>query len=217
MTYNNHFNSASPGYLEELIETFRKKNIAAHVAGDRSSALELVRCIVKPGATVAFAGSKTVTEIGARDFFLQGQNLYKIIDPYEVGITSAEAYERRRQALLADVLLTGSNAITLEGHIVNMDNQGNRVAGICFGPQKVIIVVGINKIVTNDHEARKRISDIAAPLNSKRLNKGNPCEKTGKCEKCRLNTRICRSYSIIDGQTKKDRINIIIVKENLGF
>ena len=91
------------------------------------------------------------------------------------------------------------------------------MAGISFGPKKVIIVIGINKIVKNLAEARKRIAFVAAPLNNKRLKKENPCTISGKCETCNLPTRICRIYSVINGQTIKDRLHIIIINEQLGF
>jgi transposase len=203
--------------IEKLLSTFFQNNITAVFVKDKPAVLEKVLELVKLGDSVAFAGSETVKETDVRNYFLQRIDKFKIIDPYEEGISSEIAYERRREALLADVLLTGSNAVTLDGQIVNMDNQGNRVAGISFGPRKVIIIVGVNKIVKNLAEARKRISQIAAPLNNKRLKKGNPCESSGKCESCGLPTRICRIYNVIDSQTVKCRMHVIIVNEKLGF
>lgn len=200
-----------------LTQAFTQQNISVQLVANKEQALEAVRLLVKQWETVAFAGSQTIVEIGAREFFLNHGKEFKIIDPYEGGISSLEATERRRQALLADVLLTSSNAITLDGHLVNMDNQGNRVAGLSFGPKKVVVVVGKNKIVKNDAEARRRIATIAAPLNSKRLKKGNPCEESGKCESCGLDSRICRIYSVINGQAFKDRMYLIVVDEDLGF
>ena len=203
--------------MHGLISIFKQNNIHAVLVDGKEGALKQVLEIVTLHSSIAFAGSQTIKDIGARDYFLENKDKYVIIDPYEKGISREEAYERRRQALLADVLLTGSNAITEDGKIVNLDNQGNRVAGISFGPWRVIIVVGINKIVKNLSEARRRIAQVAAPLNSRRLKKGNPCEVSGSCENCGLSTRICRKYSVIDGETEKGRIHIIIVDEELGF
>lgn len=201
----------------DLIATFERNNIAAEIAEDGAAALAQIVALVPPGSSVAFAGSQTIREIGARDYFLERRNAFTLIDPYEPGIPPAEALERRRRALLADVLLTGSNAITLAGQIVNMDNQGNRVAGISFGPRRVIIAVGINKIVRTLAEARRRIALIAAPKNSARLKRGNPCETSGRCEHCELPSRICRMYSVIDGMPEPGRLTVVLIRQELGF
>ncbi len=203
--------------MQKLLSIFKQNNIQTIFVEHKNSALKRILELVSLGNIIGFSGSETIKEIGARDYFLVNKDKYRIIDPYENGIAPEESYERRRQTLLADVLLTGSNAITKNGEIVNMDNQGNRVAGISFGPKKVIIVVGVNKIVKNLAEARKRIAQVAAPLNNKRLKKENPCAITGKCETCKLPTRICRIYTVINGQTIKNRLHIIIVNEKLGF
>lgn len=203
--------------LSDLIQRFLDNNVAVERAADAAAALGHIIRIVPRGASVAFAGSQTIREIGARDYFLERRGAFTIIDPYEAGIDPAEALDRRRRALLADVLLTGSNAITLKGQIVNRDNQGNRVAGISFGPKKVIIAVGVNKIVRTLAEARKRIDTIAAPMNSRRLKRGNPCEADGVCHRCGLATRICRMESVIDGMPEPGRLTVIIVDQGLGF
>lgn len=203
--------------MDQMVGALHRSNIDASVVEDRRAAVEEVLRLLPPEGVVAFAGSQTVRDIGLREGLLKKGDVYTIIDPYEAGISAGEAHERRRRSLLADALLTGSNAVTRDGHLINMDNQGNRVAGIAFGPRKVIIVVGINKIVKNDVEARKRIATMAAPLNSRRLGRGNPCEVTGRCEGCASETRICRIFSIVSGQTIPGRIHVVIVKENLGY
>lgn len=203
--------------MQQLIEKFKENNINAFFVGDAKAALEKIMEIANGAETIAFAGSKTVEEIGARDPFLKNWPMEKIIDPYETGILPGEAFERRRTALLADLLLTGSNAITKGGEIVNVDAQGNRVAGISFGPKKVIIVVGVNKLVETLADAHKRIKTIAAPMNSKRLKRGNPCEVSGVCENCNSPTRICRIYSVVKSQQIKDRVYVIIVDRAFGF
>lgn len=203
--------------MEKLIEKFKSGNITASFVETRDAVLSKIIELVKEGQTVAFAGSQTVVDTGVRDYFIQHRDQYKVINPYEPGILPTEALERRRRSLLADVLITGSNAVTLSGELVNMDNQGNRVAGIAFGPNKVIIVVGKNKIVKNLAEARRRIAETAAPMNNKRLKLGNPCEISGRCENCNSPKRICRIYSVISSQSKPDRIHVIIVDEDLGY
>lgn len=203
--------------LNDIKKIFERENISVEIVPDKKAALAWVLSEIAPGSSVAFAGSETIKQIGAYEYLLSHMDLYELINPYKAGISPAEALERRRLSLLADVLLTGTNAITMNGELVNLDNQGNRVAGISFGPKKVLIVVGKNKIVKNLAEAKRRISNIAAPLNSKRLARGNPCEISGKCESCGLKSRICRIYSIINGQTIEDRIKMAIVDEELGY
>lgn len=203
--------------MHKLISAFSQNNINVFFVEDKYSLLRKVRELVGLSGLIAFAGSQTVIETGVRNYYMERRDRYKIIDPYEKGLPPEEAYDRRRQTLLADILITGSNAITKNGEIVNMDNQGNRVAGICFGPRKVIIIVGVNKIVENVVEARRRISQVAAPMNNKRLRTANPCEATGKCENCRSPKRICRIYTVVNGQTIKGRLNIIVVNEKLGY
>jgi len=133
----------------------------------------------------------------------------------------------QRQAFLADIFLTGTNAITLDGKLVNVDGNGNRVAPAIFGPDKVIVVAGVNKIVRNVDEAIKRINEIAAPLNARRhfvkhqrAEFGTlPCVRTGTCVDCAHELRICRYTVIIAGTSTRDkgRINVVLVGEELGL
>jgi len=131
-----------------------------------------------------------------------------------------------RNTLLSDIFITGANAITMDGKIVSTDGTGNRVAGTIFGPKKVILVVGRNKIVVNLDEAISRNRNIAAPLNSIRhLNKHHnrfedlPCVKLGYCVDCNHPRITCNITTIIEGATEinKDRIHLIIVNEDLGL
>lgn len=203
--------------MDKLITTFTQNNINAYFVANKNAALKQILELAPTGSIVTFAGSKTIEEIGARDYFLQNSNQYTLIDPYANNLSKEQSYEKRRQGLLADILLTSSNAITEKGEIVNIDGAGNRVAGLNFGPKKVIIVAGINKIVPNLPAAWKRIATIAAPLNNKRLQTGNPCIVSGVCQNCNLPNRICRTYNIIQGQRIANRLHVIIVNENLGF
>ena len=203
--------------MDKLIAIFAQNNINAYFASDKSAALKQVLELVPTGCSITFAGSKTIEEVGVRDYFLQNSNQYTLIDPYADNLNKEQSHERRRQGLLADVLLTSSNAITEKGEIVNIDGVGNRVAGLNFGPKKAIIVVGVNKIVPNLPAAWKRIATIAAPLNNKRLQTGNPCVISGICQNCNSPNRICRIYSVIQGQRAANRLHVIIVNESLGF
>lgn len=125
--------------------------------------------------------------------------------------------ERRRQALLADLFLTGSNALTEDGKVVNLDMIGNRTSAISFGPKKVVLFVGRNKIVPNLTAAINRVRNHAAPLNAKRHNFPTPCATSGKCHDCSSPRRICNTWSILDKCFPPGRIKIILIDQDLGL
>jgi hypothetical protein len=141
----------------------------------------------------------------------------RLIDPFEPGIPPEESFERRRRGLLADVMIASSNAVTLDGKLVNLDGSSNRVAGMAFGPKKVILVVGMNKVVSDVDAAMARVKHYAAPVNAVRLGLDTPCVKTGLCADCRSPQRICNTWSIIEGQTIQGRIHVKLVGEPLGY
>lgn len=128
-----------------------------------------------------------------------------------------ESKKLKKMSLVTDWYLTGSNAISKEGQIVNIDHSGNRVAAMLYGPDNVIIVVGKNKLVGNLDEAIKRSKNVAAPLNAKRSGHKPPCVKTNKCVECISDEKVCNSIVIIQGQENKDRIRLFIVNEEVGF
>jgi hypothetical protein len=125
--------------------------------------------------------------------------------------------ELRRQGLLADVMIASSNAITLDGRLVNLDGSGNRVAAMTFGPKKVILVVGMNKVAPDLESAMARVKNYAAPVNVMRLGLKNPCAETGTCGDCKSPQRICNMWSIIEGHLTKGRIHVKLIGEDLGY
>jgi L-lactate utilization protein LutB len=125
--------------------------------------------------------------------------------------------ELRRQALLVDLFITGANAVTETGKLVNLDMYGNRVAGITFGPKHVVILVGRNKIVGDVEEAMWRVKDYAAPVNALRLEKKTPCVKTSYCEECRSPDRICNTWTITEKSFPKGRVKVILINKEMGF
>jgi len=142
----------------------------------------------------------------------------KVIETFAKNVPIEEIIERRRQALLVDVFFTGSNALTECGKLVNLDMVGNRIAGIIFGPQHVIITVGRNKIVSNVEKAMSRIKSYAAPLNALRhTNLKTPCRKTAYCMDCKSPDRICNTWSFTEKSYPKGRIRIIIINQDLGL
>lgn len=141
----------------------------------------------------------------------------EIIKTFEEGVPWREIIQRRRLALLSDLFLTGSNAVTQCGRIVNLDMIGNRTGAISFGPKKVVLFIGRNKIVPDLESAIERIKNIAAPRNARRHQFDTPCAKTGKCHDCKSLQRICNTWSIIDKCFPRNRIKIVLIDDDLGL
>jgi len=140
-----------------------------------------------------------------------------VLDTFDKSISKEDMVERRRQALLTDLFITGANALTEDGWLVNLDMIGNRVAAITFGPKNVVIIVGRNKVVPGLEEAFDRIKDYTAPVNTMRLDKKTPCRKTGICHDCGSPDRICNYWGITEKSFPKGRIKVVLVNEDLGF
>lgn len=162
----------------------------------------------------------TLKEIGVLDELKKRG--FKVYWPFDEEVPKEKRRDIARKALLADVFLSGSNAITMDGKIVNVDATGNRVVGMIFGPKKSIIVVGINKAVENLDKAFDRIKNVAAPLNAKRIREERgwellPCVEVGRCVDCNAENRICNITTIIEKKPRAIDISIIIVGEELGL
>jgi L-lactate utilization protein LutB len=166
--------------------------------------------------SVSWGGSLTVGGTGVYDTLKANPDL-EVIDPYEKGATPAEMVEKRRRALLCDLYLSGTNAVTEDGKLVNLDMTGNRVAAITFGPRHVVIFAGRNKIVPDLEEAMLRIQNYAAPANAIRLDKKTPCVKTSWCEECKSPDRICNTWTITEKSFPKGRIRVVLINEDLGL
>ena len=148
---------------------------------------------------------------------LKGKSDIEVWDTFDGKISDDEKNQRRRQALLCDLFITGTNAVTETGQLVNLDMIGNRVAGLTFGPRWVIIVVGRNKIVPDLEEAMFRVKNYAAPANAMRLDKKTPCVKTSFCEECKSPDRICNTWTITEKSFPKGRVKIVLINEDLGL
>lgn len=214
------------------VNNLNRKYINAWYASTKEEALSMVMDMIPEGAVVGTADSTTLLQLGVfSEIRKRGQN--EIINPFirdEQGrfvVSEEEHGNLMRRVFLSDVYVIGSNAITLDGKIVNVDGNGNRVAAMIFGPKKVLIVVGANKIVKDVEDALKRIREICAPMNAMRhATKHNrpqylelPCVKTGICADCNNPWRICHHTTIADGinERRRGRMNVIIVGETLGI
>jgi hypothetical protein len=199
-----------------IIEQLNKRRMDGTYVATREEAVNHVRAMIPEGSSVYRGGSTTLVELGLVDV-IYGIPGVTVFDPYRPGLTAEESMEHRRRGLLANFMVASVNAITMDGCIVNMDGMGNRVAAMAFGPKKVILVAGMNKVVSDVGEAIKRVRHHAAPMNVIRLGLKNPCMETGLCADCRSPVRICNIWSVIEGHMIKDRIYVLLVGENLGY
>ena len=212
--------------INKVAENLAKNNMEAFVVETKDEILPLLNNLLPDGASVGVGGSVTLNEIGVIPFLREGN--YEFFDRYAEGLSRPDAVEVMRQALLADAFITSSNAVTEKGELYNVDGNGNRVAALCFGPKKVIVIVGANKIVKDLKAAEERVKKIAAPKNCTRLGLETPCYKMGECvsmkiqnremcDGCAIDGRICSTYVLSGFQRNKDRIKVILCKENLGY
>jgi hypothetical protein len=201
--------------VKRTIENLEKNNMEALFVQDEEALLEKIPELIKEGDTVSVGGSMTLFETGVIDFLKNGK--YNFLDRYKEGITQDELKEIYRKSFFADAYLVSSNAITENGELYNVDGTGNRVAAMLYGPDKVIVIVGFNKIVKDEQEAVKRNREISGPANAKRLNKKTPCSELGYCMDCKSKDRICNDFVLIKKQQVKGRIKVIIVGKELGY
>jgi hypothetical protein len=200
---------------EAAVEALKANRFeAAYVPGGHEAVRQILSMIPEE-AVVGIGGSKTIESLGLSELLKDRGNT--VLWHNEPGLTPEQSAAYRHGQLSCDVFLTSANAITMKGEIVNRDGVGNRVAAMIFGPKKVIIVAGVNKLVENLDAAEVRIKTIAAPLNNKRLNRPNPCVKTGVCTDCSSPTRICNVTTILNKKPSLTDMTVLIVGEELGF
>jgi hypothetical protein len=202
---------------ESVIENLKKRNInGLYFRTSKEAVAEICRMIPE-GASVALGGSVTIMQTGLLDE-LRRKNV-ELLDRYRPGITTEEVEAVMVHGMTADVQVMSCNAVTADGKLVNEDGRGNRVAGLIYGPKKVIMMVGVNKIVPTVEDGITRIREIAAPLNCVRLGLDTPCVHTGFCDdsNCFPPARVCSQITIIESNRVKDRLTVVFVGEELGY
>ena len=200
----------------KIIKNLEKRRMAGSYTAGADQAKDEVVEMIPPGATVFRCGSMTAVGLGLWEAIAALPEV-NLIDPYRPELSPEEGLELRRQGLTADVMIASTNAITLDGKLVNLDGMGNRVAAMAFGPKKVILVVGMNKVAPDLESAVARVKHYAAPVNAIRFGIKTPCVETGLCSDCKSPQRICNMWSTIEGHMIKDRIHVKLVGENLGY
>ncbi|MGB6327644.1 MAG: lactate utilization protein [Halarcobacter sp.] len=201
--------------MQVLINTLENCGYKVHFVQTKEEAFTLGTSMIKSCMSVGLGGSTTVKEIGLLDYLIEKSEKEEItlFNQYEKGITMEENTNRRRKGMLTDLYVTGTNAITRDGKLVNADGSGNRVAALIFGPKKVLVVAGVNKIVDTLEDGFKRLMEVAATKNVDRMN--NLAKINGKEPRHNLDN-IANKFSYIKAD-EKDRIIIILVNEELGY
>lgn len=199
-----------------IIQNLEKRNMEGVYCATREDALKQALSYMEKGSVVSWGGSMSIEEIGLMDAVRNGD--YEIIDR-----DTAKDYDERREIfskiVLSDYFLMSTNAITLDGELINIDGTGNRVGPLCFGPKHVIMIVGMNKVVSSVEDGVARVRNIAAPPNCIRLGLETPCSLTGRCADCYGDTCICSDIVVTRRQSAamRGRIKVILVGENIGY
>lgn len=205
--------------LNETKEQLEANNFEVTIATDMSHAktivLEKFIPEIKP-QRISWGGSMTFIASGLYQILKDAQDM-EVVDTFDKSLSTSQSMERRRASLLVDLYITGTNAITENGQLINLDMIGNRVGALTFGPKHVIVLAGRNKIVPDIEDAMARIKDFAAPANAMRLDKKTPCTKTAYCHECKSPDRICNTWTITEKSFPKHRVKVVLINNVAGL
>ena len=199
---------------EILVKNLKNRHFDAYYCSTKEEALQMALSLIPQGNSVGWGGSMTCQQIGLLDAVRAGE--YRVFDR-DTCKTAEEREELMRQTLLCDTFLTSANAISLDGQMVNIDGNGNRVAAIVYGPKQVIVVAGMNKVEDSLDAAINRARTVAAPMNQMRFGHPNPCTATGSCADCKSETCICNHILVTRHCRPVGKIKFVLVGEDLGF
>jgi hypothetical protein len=200
---------------QKTVEALRKNHFESVFFNTSLEALKVILSFIHPGEKVAFGGSQTIKQLDLHKKILAVGAI--VLDHNAKGLSMEEKLDIMRMQQVCDVFICSSNAITMEGELYNVDGNGNRVSAMIFGPKKVIVVAGTNKICPDETAAWIRIRNVAAPINMHRFNRPNPCTKQGICMDCNLPTRGCNAYLAIRKKPSMTDMSVFIINEDLGF
>jgi len=208
--------------LEKTVRSLEANSFEVKVADDAEEATRLVMGMIPKEASVGIGDSATIRQIGLLKALRKTR--VRLVDPFSKELSTdprkrmiIKRVRMLRKALVTDVFITSSNAVTTDGKLVNIDAVGNRVAAMIFGPKKTIVVVGINKIVENVEAAIDRIKGVIAPTHTRSKEISTPCAVTGECSDCHSDARICSVTGIIERRPWRSTVVIVIVKTDLGL
>lgn len=199
---------------QTLIKNMQTRGFEAYYVPTKEEATTKVLSLIQKDSSISWGGSMTLETIGLLDA-LREANTYTLLDRSQV--SHEELPHLYRKAFSSDYYLMSSNAITLDGKLVNIDGTGNRTAALIYGPKEVLIIAGMNKVATHEAEALQRVHNVACPQNAIRLNRNTPCAQTGTCHDCLSPDCICSQIVITRNTAIKGRIKVILVGEHLGY
>lgn len=197
-----------------LLKNLQSRHFDAYFCETKEKALEKALELIPEGSSVGWGGALSAQQIGLIDAVNAGP--YRAIDR-DKATSPQERVTLMKQAMMADVFITGANALSMDGQMVNIDGNGNRVAAIVYGPDSVIVIAGMNKAVDTLNDAVIRARTIAAPMNMQRFNLQTPCKASGVCSDCKSPDSICNQMLITRNSKPAGRIKVILVGEELGF
>ena len=200
---------------EKCVKNLRKHGFEAHLIDTLDEASDMILEMVSEYDSFAFSGSDTTREMGLpRALKEMGKEIF---DHWENGFSIEESLEIRKKQLGADCFFCSANAISLTGEIVNVDGVGNRTSGMAFGPRKVVIVAGMNKVTSDLDSALKRVREVAAPMRANSLKMETPCANTGICVDCNHEQRLCRITTILHREPMLTDVTVVLINQPLGF
>jgi hypothetical protein len=199
---------------DTLIEKFNMRGIEGYYVDNKEEALGMVKRFLTPGCSIGWGGSETLKEIGLFEYLERSD--YELIDRSQAK-TPEEKREIYAKTVMADFYFMSSNAITLNGELVNIDGNGNRAACLIHGPKNVVIVAGMNKIATDVEAAIERVRNFASPPNAVRLGTKTPCAEYGRCGNCLQDDCLCCQVVVTRRSRQLNRIKVVLVGEELGY
>jgi len=200
--------------IMNVINKMESRGMEGYYFDSAESAADYVQNLMSPGSTVAFGGSETLKETGILNILKNG--LYTVYDRADAH-TPQEARQMYANHTLSDYYFMSSNAITYDGILVNIDGTGNLTACLIHGPQTVIVVAGINKLINTLDSAIDKVKNIAAPPNAVRLNRNTPCKDLGRCAECLTDDCMCCNIVITRKSYKKGRIKVLLINDSFGY
>lgn len=211
MIMNENIFTRNEKLAQKVIKGLNSRNMTGYYASSAEEAKKIALELIPEGSTVTMGGGMSVHEIGLVDALKSGN--YDFLD--------RDKAEDKRAAMLAaydaDFFLSGCNAITEDGILINIDGNANRVSAIAQGPKKVLFIVGMNKVCSDVDGGMKRARNVAAPINAQRFGLDTPCTKTGSCMDCKSPDTICCQFLVTRFSKHADRIHVILVNDSLGF
>jgi L-lactate utilization protein LutB len=201
--------------IAQTVKNLKHRGFSAQAFSDRKQLRRYLLKAIPHGATVGIPGSVTVREIGLIEPLEKRGN--HVVQHWKKGLTETTDRDARIAESAADYYLTGANAITIKGDIINIDGVGNRVAAMIFGPKHVFIIAGRNKLVSSIEDGIERSKNCAAVMNARRVGASTPCISAGTCVDCDVEKRICRVITIIQYRPFQTDMSVMIVNEDLGF